>query len=1282
LGNLIGQASGKSRKSAEEGLRASKRLILVASVLTFLFAAGATRSAGQETPSVFKAFTPAHVVDGTATLVGHYNPNQNLRLALALQPPHWAEEQQFLKDLQTKGSPQFHQFLSEEDWNARFSPSVADEQAVVDWAKSQGMEVTHRYPNRLIVDIVAPAATLEKAFGVTLNSYQSGTLSFFSNDRDPQLPVNLQSIVQAIIGLNNWERMHPSNKNMAVPAVPDFTPGPVVGAPVSAQNDGDGTGQPLKIGTNGAIPSITGGAYDPTDIYSSEAYNYNALYNQGHCCNPLGASSSPPEASIDVATVGAQNFNDILGFHNQYPYLSYNLTEIPIDGQSVPCTDPTDASCDGEGTLDMEWTTATANSFGSYTDTAHVYMYDNSSFWNFHDSYNQMLSDGYARVATTSWSCTEFLQCSTGYMDSLNSVFSNMVGRGWTLVAAQGDRGATDDVSVPAVAVAFPGSNPNVVSAGGTTLRLNSSSDYVSEVTWTGGPAGAARNDGGTGGGCSAYYQAPPYQSNQPCGPGSRGVPDIALNADWYNTPQNIYANGLGGNGGTSIVAPELAGFFAQENAYLLSLGNICGSGSSPCAPMGNIDYFLYEEGISAGAPHYPFYDITSGCNNNDLTALYGLSYFCAGPGWDAVTGWGSANMLQLAWAVNWYHVPGYSYPSVMFYGPATHRWYNTDQVVSWTVSAPSFNSYPSDGVAGFSQAWDSDPGNPYGEPTPGSGNSFYSGPQYPNATNGCLDFTGAYCAGSVGQGWHTVNVRAWGNEGENGGDYTYGPVGYDTIPPHTSATLSGPLVSGTTYKGAVTVTLTANDPGYPSGTGSGVASTVYQINSEGLLTYGGPFTIAYSGSYTVTFYSTDFAGNVEATETKSFSIRPVISVSPSSLSFGNQLYQTTSASQTLTLTNNGSSAVAINSASASGDFSVPTNNCPASLGGGLQCMVTVNFTPSVSGAITGDATLVYAGEGSPLRVSLSGTGLAPMSVSPASLAFGSLAVGSTSGAQAVTLTNNETSSLNIASTVSGDYSISPTTCGSSLAGSGSCTMMVTFSPEQNGTAYGAVTVTYGASLSPLVVALTGNGTGGSTSALTFSPSPLSFSKVVVGTSASLPVTVKNTSASPVSISAISASGDYSTSGCVTTLTHNATCVMTVTFSPSVIGATKGSVALSNTSAVSPEIYNVSGTGVSPLSLSTTSVNFGTVSVGAASFPSPVTLTNNSSSATLNLTLGASGDYLVAGGTCGATLGPLASCAVTLEFSPTATGTINGIFTVGYGSTFTPEEVKLTGVGN
>src|SRR5581483_11187644 len=83
--------------------------------------------------------TPAEVVNHAAQIVGTYSPTQKLRLAIGLKPPHPEEEQRFLQALYTPGDPEYRHFLTAEEWNARFSPSEADEQAVVDWAQAQGL---------------------------------------------------------------------------------------------------------------------------------------------------------------------------------------------------------------------------------------------------------------------------------------------------------------------------------------------------------------------------------------------------------------------------------------------------------------------------------------------------------------------------------------------------------------------------------------------------------------------------------------------------------------------------------------------------------------------------------------------------------------------------------------------------------------------------------------------------------------------------------------------------------------------------------------------------------------------------------------------------------------------------------------------------------------------------------------------------------------------------------------------------------------------------------------
>ena len=108
-----------------------------------------------------------------------------VRLVFALKPPRLEEEEQFLNQLQDKDSPLFHKYLSEKEWNERFAPAAEDEQTVVAWAQSQGMTITQRYPNRLLVDVEAPVGVIEKALDVAINRYQIGNASYYSNDRDP-----------------------------------------------------------------------------------------------------------------------------------------------------------------------------------------------------------------------------------------------------------------------------------------------------------------------------------------------------------------------------------------------------------------------------------------------------------------------------------------------------------------------------------------------------------------------------------------------------------------------------------------------------------------------------------------------------------------------------------------------------------------------------------------------------------------------------------------------------------------------------------------------------------------------------------------------------------------------------------------------------------------------------------------------------------------------------------------------------------------------------------------
>src|SRR5439155_1601650 len=145
----------------------------------------------------------------------------------------------------------------------------------------------------------------------------------------------------------------------------------------------------------------------------------------------------------------------------------------------------------------------------------------------------------------------------------------------------------------------------------------------------------------------------------------------------------------------------------------------------------------------------------------------------------------------------------------------------------------------------------------------------------------------------------------------------------------------------------------------------------------------------------------------------------PGVSLSPTSVSFGNQQVNTTSAAQAVTLTNNGSSALSTTDHTTElqsrGDLAY-TNNCdlrPSTLAASASCTVNVTFTPTATGTRRRSLPTRRSSDLSPQTASLSGAGTAPgVSLSPTSVSFGNQQVNTTSAAQAVTLTNNGSSAL------------------------------------------------------------------------------------------------------------------------------------------------------------------------------------------------------------------------------------------------------------------------------
>jgi trimeric autotransporter adhesin len=328
--------------------------------------------------------------------------------------------------------------------------------------------------------------------------------------------------------------------------------------------------------------------------------------------------------------------------------------------------------------------------------------------------------------------------------------------------------------------------------------------------------------------------------------------------------------------------------------------------------------------------------------------------------------------------------------------------------------------------------------------------------------------------------------------------------------------------------------------------------------------------------------------------------------LSPTSQSFGNWVVQTTSTVKTVVLSNTQTVPLTIAGISISGDFA-QTSNCPLSpstLAAKLSCTISITFTPTALGTRTGTLTVSDNASNSPQTAKVNGTGVTPAALSAPLLGFATQFVNTTSAAETLTFQNNQTVPLTIAGiATSGDFAqtsncpLSPNTLAAKL----SCTISITFTPTAPGARTGTLTVRDDAANSPQTAKLSGTGT----LPVSLSPASLTFaSQVISTTSAGKSMTLQNSQTVPLTILGISTSGEFAqTSSCPlspNTLGAGASCTISVTFTPTALGARTGTLTITDSANTSPQTASLSGTGTLSglLSISVTPAN-PTLSVGS-----------------------------------------------------------------------------------
>lgn len=527
------------------------------------------------------------VVNGQAPLIGHLPLTQTLRFDIVLPLRDRAGLQAFNREVNDPTSPSYHQFLTPQEFTARFGPSQEDWDTLVAYAKASGFEVVGGNRDGRDLWLTGTVASIEKAFHVNINNYQDPAdgRTFFAVDREPTLDLSIQ--IWHISGLDNDSKPHPMFVKKS-----DY-----------AKAHGIDPDKVVSHATTGSGPSA-----------SFLGSDMRAAYYQGTALTGSGQNLALFEfAGTDLSDLSTY-------YKNVGQTEPFTPTLISTGGYGTSCVDSGSSACDDtEQTLDM------TQFMGMAPGAKMLYMYvcgDVLASGSGNISDTACIS---AMVSTTDAPLSKQISCSWGWTpadpSTLDPYFEQMSSQGQNFFAASGDSSAWSSSNE-----AWPADDANIVSVGGTDLTTSSAGGpWASETAW-------ADSGGGNSGSTGDDIVIPSWQTAvdtcSGCSKTYRNGPDVAANAnftfyvcaDQTTCTANDY-------GGTSFATPMWAGYLALANQQAATNGN----------SIGYINPNIYPAAEGSSSSTY-FHDITSGS----------CGTYSAAKGFDLCTGWGSPNTTGL----------------------------------------------------------------------------------------------------------------------------------------------------------------------------------------------------------------------------------------------------------------------------------------------------------------------------------------------------------------------------------------------------------------------------------------------------------------------------------------------------------------------------------------------------------------------------------------------------------------------------------------------------------
>ena len=591
-------------------------------------------------------------------------------------PRQEADLQALLQAQQNPGSPQYHQWLTPDQFAARFGMADSDLEKVQGWLERQGFAVDSVSRSHNAIHFSGSVAQVEHAFSTEMHYYQVGGQKHFAPSTALSVPAGIAPVVSGVLNLNDFKPrpMHVRGKRVNVK--PQYT----------------------FCGDSSCSTSNQGVLFAPGDI--KVAYDINPLIGAGN--NGSGQTIAiMGQSAIQASDI--ENFQQAAGLTVKDP----TMTLVPNTGSSTLEAD----GDEGESDLDVEWSGATAPGA-----TINFVYTGNSQNADVFTAYTYAVDQKIGDIISISYGSCE-TQLDASDFSTFEGVGEQATAQGQTVVSASGDSGATacygytgttdggttwTTAMMDAEAVSYPASSAYVTGVGGTEITaaddavgqywsaasssnntiLTSVLSYIPEVAWNddlftinalnqqGINCGAPNYEclSASGGGVSTLTARPGWQTGVTGIPSGtmRLVPDVALYAS-PNYPGYLYCTsdtsdwvqGQEGScgdsqfydpvsgyftiaGGTSFAAPIFAGELAILNQ---AKGYTTGQGL--------VNTQLYTLAANSATYASAFHDVTSGSNACTGSSLCpSTSGYSAGTGYDMVTGLGSLdlNNLVTAW--------------------------------------------------------------------------------------------------------------------------------------------------------------------------------------------------------------------------------------------------------------------------------------------------------------------------------------------------------------------------------------------------------------------------------------------------------------------------------------------------------------------------------------------------------------------------------------------------------------------------------------------------------